>query len=109
MASQWRHNGGNLDYPLTCYRYAEPRQAWLAINAWHEQSIPYNLIYVPGALYAMPRQLQSQIMHSDWTTGFSWIETGGEIIVQDATAFVELGVSDIEQEMHKLNISTQQS
>jgi len=103
MSPQWRHNGGSVAYPLACYRYADPQQAWQAISAWHQQAIPYNLIYTANSLYAMPRRIQSQITHQDWTSGFSWSEAGGEIVVQNAASFAELSAGDIEEEMGKLN------
>lgn len=105
MSSQWQHHGGKQDYPLSCYYYTDQQAAWQAIDAWYQQGIPFNLIYVPGAVYVLPRRLQSQIQHEDWTSGFSWIETGGEMIVQTADAFARLTRDDIEQEMRKLNIN----
>ena len=104
MSSRWQHNGGSLEYPLPCYRYTDPQQAWQTIKTWHEASIPYNLIYSGGSVYAFPRCIQSLITHSDWTSGFSWIETAGEMVIQNATAFEELNARDIEDEMYKLKL-----
>lgn len=105
MSPHWRHNGGSKDYPLACYKYKDAKAAWHGINRCHDQSISYNLIYNTSGLYLCPRLIQSQITHHGWTSGFSWIELAGEIVMQNVAAFTELGAGDIEQEMKKLRLN----
>lgn len=105
MSRHWQHNGGSQPYPLSCYHETNPQQAWQRISSWHAQGVPYNLVYSPQGLYALPRQRQGDISHQDWTSGFSWIETAGHMLVQSATAFAQLSASEIEMEMAKLSLS----
>lgn len=105
MSGQWQHNGGNVTYPLNCYRFTDVQSAWRQIMEWHAQSVAYNLIYTKGAVYAIARSIQSQIAHKDWTSGFSWIETAGEMVIQNADDFTMLTEADIESEMAKLRLA----
>jgi len=105
MSLKWHHNGSVGKYAIDCFCYSSMGEAWQAIKRWHEQSIPYNLVYVAGSVYAFPRQGQNSIRHSNWTSGFSWVEAAGEMVIQDQTSFITLGETDIEDELRKILFS----
>lgn len=81
MSGQWRHNGGEQDYPLACQAYDEVDAAWAAVERLHEREIPYNLLYLPGRLLVFPRAKQGTYAQPAWTAGFTWHELAGGMVV----------------------------
>jgi hypothetical protein len=100
----WRHNGGTLDYPLSCQVFSSPGAAWSHLEALHERNISYNLIYQPGRLYCLSRRRQGSYQHVPWTSGFAWYELTGCITTFSRSDFETLDGLAIEQEMRKLQV-----
>lgn len=75
----WRHNGGDLAYPIDCRVFTSALEAWFFIERLHQDLIPYNLVYLPGRLYCLPRQTQGRQPLPPWTAGFAWHELAGGI------------------------------
>lgn len=101
-SGQWRHNGGPVDYPLACSVYDEPLQAWAAIDKLHAANQAYNLLYVPGKLYVIPRRRQGEYATAAWSPGFAWYEVCGGFVVEDKQAFTQLQAADITAALSQL-------
>ncbi len=100
----WRHNGGSLDYPTSCEVYANASEAWERLEALHNGEISYNLLYLPGRLYCLPRKTQGSYSHSPWTSGFAWYEAAGAITTFNRTDFATLDGAALRAEIGKLRI-----
>lgn len=77
--ARFLHNGGTLAYPLPCSRFTDREQAWLHLDALHERSQPYNLIYTQRALYCMPRLAQDSAQLCASSRGYGWSEMSGVV------------------------------
>ena len=100
----WRHNGGNADYPTTCEVYSSVSEAWERLEALHAAETSYNLLYLPGCLYCLPRKTQGSYSHSPWTYGFAWYEAAGGITTFNRTDFATLDGAALRAEIGKLRI-----
>ncbi len=78
---QWKHNGGDLDYPLKLVVCDDINQSWKAINDLHSKKQPYNLLYMPEKVYIIPRQLQATVEAPEWSSGFTWYEMSGAMLL----------------------------
>lgn len=101
-ARHWRHNGGDVDYPVGCRRIEEADEAWREIAALHRDNVSYNLLYRPGCLYLMPRRFQGGYRHASWTGGFAWSELCGAVTTFNVEDFESLDAQEIAREMAKL-------
>ena len=102
MEPTWLHNGGASPYPARCEVFSNPRSAWAFLHLLHERETPYNLLYLPGRLYAFPRRKQGTCPQPQWTAGFTWHELAGGIITSDRDDFVGLDASVITRELAAL-------
>ena len=100
----WQHNGGTEEYPARCEVFTTPVSAWEFIQQLHVDNIAYNLLYLPGRLFCFPRKMQGSYQHADWTSGFTWYELAGEMLVSQLEQYEELNVKDIEEEFAKLRL-----
>ena len=101
-ASEWRHNGGDMPYPLDVKVLTDVE---LLVNAIMQQQAaehPFNLLIRPGRAYLVARAHQSTYQHSAWTGGFAWSEVAGTITVFDHRAFERLGEQDLDAEFRRL-------
>ena len=98
----WRHQGGDRPYPVACERYDSVHEAWQRIEVLHGAACSYNLIYLPGELYCLPRRRQGSHEVAPWSSGFAWYELAGGIITPDRQAFEGLDDASIVAEMSKL-------
>lgn len=101
----WRHNGGERPYPLDCEVYAAPGRAWQRIEALHAAQTSYNLLYLPGRLYCMPRRAQGSYAHAAWTSGFAWHELAGGFTAFSRADYDSLDGASIEAELRKLSLA----
>lgn len=90
-ASRWRHNGGHEDYPAHCERFDDLTRAWGRVAQLHQRELSYNLVYLPGLLYLLPRPKQGDCRHADWSAGHAWYEMSGGV-----TAFnrIDYGIEE---------------
>ncbi len=100
----WRHNGGSRPYPTECERFSEAEDAWSYIEALHREGKSYNLLYVPGALYCLPRKKQGSYRHADWSSGFAWYEMCGGVVTFNRTQYDALDAAAIEREFEVLRL-----
>jgi hypothetical protein len=100
--AHWRHNGGARDYPLPCLRLTSAAEAWEAIAALHGEQTAYNLLYLPGCLYLLPRRMQGSYTAPDWTTGFSWYELCGGFITFNRDDYLALTPDTLAGELGRL-------
>jgi len=103
--SKWQHNGGQQAYPSHCYRFDDPKQAWRAIQALHQQQQSYNFVCLAEGFYLLPRRLQGSYSHDNWTAGFAWAEMSGAFTIFDKRHFEQLGTEEIEGEFKKLRLT----
>ncbi|MDO8890252.1 MAG: hypothetical protein Q8N54_08625 [Sulfurimicrobium sp.] len=99
MAPTWRHNGGEMPYPATCLAFADPKSAWAGIHRLHESETPYNLLYSSGRMYLFPRRKQGTCPQPAWTSGFTWHELAGGIVVFNREDYDRLDAPSIEHEL----------
>ena len=91
----WRHNGGEEPYPACCELYLDPEVAWKRITDLHQREIAYNLIYLPGRLYCLPRRLQGTYDLPVWCGGQAWYELAGGVVAYNADDFEILRSDDV--------------
>jgi hypothetical protein len=99
---QWRHNGGELDYPSRVERFDNVEAAWHYIETMHRGGDSYNLLYLPGEIYCLPRRIQGSYPHALWTGGFAWYEMCGGMVSFSYEDYSQLSSAMIESEFAKL-------
>jgi hypothetical protein len=99
---EWRHNGGARPYPLPCETFSDRDAGWRFIESLHEAGCSYNLIYLPGRLYAVPRRCQGSYQTASWSSGFAWYEVAGGFTVASAERFEQLDNVSIVRELASL-------
>ncbi|MEN8177533.1 MAG: hypothetical protein ABFS39_02830 [Pseudomonadota bacterium] len=102
---RWRHNQGASDYPANCEVYTSVGESWKRLDELHRTETSYNLIYLPGCLYCIPRQTQGNYEHASWTNGFAWYELAGGITTFSRVDYEKLDTATIRNEMAKLKIA----
>jgi hypothetical protein len=100
----WSHNGGEEEYPLACEVYSSPREAWQRLDALHRDEISYNLVYLPGKLYCLPRKSQGSYEHALWTSGFAWYELAGGVTTFNREHYLALDEMSVRGEMARLGL-----
>jgi len=73
----WKHNGGSEYYPLTVSHFISADESWQLIDQLHQQNLPYNLLYRPGACYIIQRQPQNSVKLPGWLSSIGWYEACG--------------------------------
>jgi ATP adenylyltransferase/5',5'''-P-1,P-4-tetraphosphate phosphorylase II len=101
----WQHRGGGQPYPLPCEVYDSRQEAWQCIAQLHDSGDSYNLIYLPGELYCLPRRRQGSCPVASWSSGFAWYELAGGVITPDRKAFEALDDERIAAELAKLALN----
>jgi len=100
--SCWEHNGGHMQYPLSCRKFYKPDEAWQYIDALQQSNAAFNLLYRPDEVYCFSRAFQGSYVQAEWTPGFAWSEAAGNITVTSADDFIKLEEADIDRELQKL-------
>jgi hypothetical protein len=100
--SCWDHNGGHMQYPLNCRKFYKADEAWQFIDALQQSNASFNLLYRNNEVYCFSRAFQGSYQHADWTPGFAWSETAGNMTVTSAEDFMSLEEAVISRELHKL-------
>lgn len=104
MNPVWVHNGGHKTYPLQCRIFDSVQPAWTFLESLHDAHISYNLIYLPGKIYCIPRKHQGTYPDAQWSSGFAWYEVSGGFTTFNHTQFSELDCSQLEQELALLSL-----
>ncbi len=100
----WQHNGGQQPYPLDCQVFTSMHQAWQYIEQLHTQQISYNLIYLPGQIYCLPRKHQGTYNDASWSSGFAWYEACGGFTTFNHSQFEQLDDTQLKQELSLLRL-----
>lgn len=91
----WRHNGGPDRYPALCERFEHADAAWECIVELHAREVSYNLVYLPGLLYCLPRQRQGSYRLPHWSGGQGWYEMAGGVVAFNAEHWRTLSTNDV--------------
>ncbi|MFZ5484800.1 MAG: hypothetical protein ACOZB0_11280 [Pseudomonadota bacterium] len=92
-AAHWTHNGGAIPYPIPCHAFTSALEAWFFIDQLHHGHQPYNLVYLPGRLYCLPRRTGGAPV--PWCAGHAWYELAGGVTTFNRDDFGKLGAPDI--------------
>jgi len=92
--SCWKHNGGEKNYPLKVHASNNLAESWKIIDELHLKKQAYNLLYMPDKVFIMPRQVQGRIDVPIWSSGFTWYELSGAMLLFNQTDYN--GLNDIE-------------
>lgn len=104
MDAVWRHNGGGEPYPAQCLAFGDPRAAWGCIQMLHSGEIAYNLLYAPGRLFVFPRLKQGAYPQPAWTSGFTWHELAGGVVIFNREDYENLDEFTIREELARLDV-----
>ena len=66
----------------------------------------FNLFIKGAKLWLIKRRKQGSFSHADWTGGFAWSETAGNLMTTRREDFLTLDAQQIEQEFFKLKIES---
>ncbi len=83
----WRHNGGELEYPLAVKRFSDAESSWACLERLSGQDIAFNCLYRDNVCYVVPRKYQGSVNLPDWLAGAGWIDVAGAITVSDEEVF----------------------
>jgi hypothetical protein len=97
----FRHNGGELDYPLPCRRFGDPEAAWFHLDDLHQRGQPYNLVYADSSLYVLARAAQGSRALAAWNGGFGWSELAGAITLFSRDEYQSREAAEIVAEIEK--------
>ena len=92
-SKQWKHHGGDREYPLSLRVFASAQDSWDEIEHLHARSQAYNLLYTQGGIYVIARQFQNTVEVPDILHGAGWPELCGEITLTSNTD-VEADIAD---------------
>jgi len=101
---RWRHNGGRDDYPVACELFRSPASAWERLHDLHCREISYNLLYLPGVLFCVPRRGQGTYRHAPWSGGFAWHEVAGAFTAFNREDYLSLNEGSLSQELGRLRL-----
>jgi len=104
MEAHWRHNGGTDDYPAACEVFDQPLDAWTFIASLHDNTQPYNLLYLPGRLLCVPRARQGSYQQPAWTAGFAWYEMFGGAMAFNRGDYQALDGDTIAAELARVGV-----
>ncbi len=103
-SSHWKHNGGEADYPLDCYRCNSSEEAWQLIDSYHQKNQAYNLLYRSNYCYVLPRKLQGSVVLAEWAQGTAWYELCGVFTLSNEVDIDVLSAGDIEKTLQQLRV-----
>ena len=102
-----RYLRDHYSYSLHCKVFQSIEQSWQFIEQLHEQQISYNLIYLPGIIYCLPRKHQGTYADASWSSGFAWYEVSGGFTTFNHTQFMDLDCEALEQELSLLKLQVE--
>jgi diadenosine tetraphosphate (Ap4A) HIT family hydrolase len=102
--SRWVHNGGKILYPAACFRFDSAASSWRFIRELHHRNVGYNLVYLPGVLYCLPRLKQGSDLTPAWSSGFAWYEMAGGFTTFCENDFAAVDSTAIESALKAISI-----
>lgn len=103
-AGRWSHNGGGEDYPAPCALFDRAAEAWRYLDHLHREEVPYNLIYLPGRVYCLPRARQGNYEPAHWNGGFAWYEMAGGAVAFNRPDFEQLEADSFAVELRRVGL-----
>ena len=105
LAEDWRHNVGLQDYPAPCAVFDGRDEAWRYLDHLHREEEPYNLLYLPGRMYCLPRARQGNYQHAAWSGGFAWYEMAGGVVAFNRVDYQRLNTDMIADELRRVGVA----
>ena len=102
--SDWAHNGGARQYPLSARRFTSAAGAWRYIETLTQQNIAFNCLYREGVCYVVPRKFLGTQLLPDWLDGAGWIDVAGVMTVSNQAVFDALDAATISQNLQRLAV-----
>ncbi len=102
--AQWRHNGGDKDYPVNCPVSESAQQSWQLIEQLHRRNQAYNCLYRKSRYYILPRAFQGMVALPEWLKGCGWLDLCGVMTVSDKATFTAIDEASIMQALRLLKV-----
>jgi len=99
----WKHNGGEESYPMHVMKCADMELAWEIITDLHYKKLPYNLLYMPNEIYILPRKVQGSVEVPQWSSGFTWYELCGAMLLFDEQHYNDISAENISALLSELS------
>ena len=100
----WKHNGGNVSYPMRCSAFASIEESWQQIEDFHNSNQPYNLLYRPGRCYLLPRKMQGSDGVLPRVQGAGWIEECGVFNIADKAELESVSAEELSDCLRSLSV-----
>jgi len=94
-ANHWEHNGGTENYPVRVIKKTNASDAWQSIVELHNLKQPYNVLYTANEIYIMPRKAQGSVDVPEWSSGFTWYEMCGAMLMFNRDDYLGVRESEI--------------
>ena len=94
-SGHWQHNAGNETYPINVIKHNNVNEAWQTLNALHKQKKPYNVLYVKNEMYIIPRKIQGSVEVPEWSSGFTWAELCGGLLMFNQDDYLNVKETDV--------------
>ncbi len=100
----WKHNGGSKEYPAECHAFETAEDSWEFLENLHQLEQPYNILYYGGIVYLFPRKTQGTAVVPEWSSGFTWYELSGGMIMFNYDEYTHLHDGVIERYLNDLRV-----
>ncbi|MEE9326941.1 MAG: HIT domain-containing protein [Cocleimonas sp.] len=99
----WKHNGGDKQYPLNVERFSSASEAWQRIDHCHQHNQPYNLLYRAGSCYVIQRKPQGSTKLPHWLGSIGWYEGCGGFNLSDESVYQSISADNIKTALSAFN------
>lgn len=100
----WCHNGGQQQYPLPLYKEKDSQIAWQIISQLHHKKQPYHCYYSADGIIILPRALQGSIDVPRWSSGFTWYEACGAMLLFNQADYMKITAQDSIQLLSAISV-----
>lgn len=98
---RWVHNNGAEIYPLDVIKGNKPEESWREIEKLHQHTQPYNLLYREDSIYIFPRKTQGEVEVPIWSSGFTWYELCGSMLMFNHEDYSDITSETIYRQLSK--------
>lgn len=102
--SRWKHNNGKYEYPLKVFVFDNIELSWKFINELHIKKQAYNLLYMPDKIFIIPRQVQGAVDAPQWSSGITWYELSGAMLLFNQKSYTDLSGDEITRILKEYNV-----
>ena len=92
---KWCHNGGDVEYPVKVLTSFDSKDSWRIIADLHVQNQPYNLLFIENKVYIIARKVQGSVDVPEWSSGFTWSELCGAVLLFNKDAYEKISDKEI--------------